>query len=218
MLRPVLKASIGEKFLARLTTAKSAPLPQRTLLLRQAIEISPQNNAARLALLHAAFEAKDAHLAINTAAPFLGQTNYAGQDYQGPDQISEVDQTPNAEEGTQLEPDAIYNPHAYPAYGANQGTFFGLPPAERAVMLSGVAKSYRQIGEPTLALSNFQKALPLEGDAARRKFISASIAELRREIARRSTNARRAPQIHETLDQNHPVRPRLQASAERKQP
>ena len=44
------------------------------------------------------------------------------------------------------------------------------------------------------------------------------IAELRRELARRAANAQRAPTIHDGLDQNHPVRPRLQASAERKQP
>jgi len=199
--------------MAKIVAAKSAPLQQRVLLLRQAVEIAPQDNTARLALLHAALEAKDAHLAINTAAPFLGQSNYTSQDYEGPDQISE------AEEDTEVEPEVnIYNPGPYPADGVNQGAFSSLPRTERAVILVGIAQSYRQIGELNPALSNFRQALPLEPDGVRRKDISASVAELRREIARRSTNAQRAPQIHETLDQNHPVRPRLQASAERKQP
>ena len=202
---------------ARIVAAKSAPLPQRTLLLREAIEIAPQNNAVRLALLHATLEAKAGHLAINTAAPFLGQTSYAGQDYEGPE-ISDADQNA-AEEDTQIEPAAnVYDPGAYPAYGANQETFFSLPRSERAVILAGVAQSYRQIGEAGPALSTFLQALPLEVDPARRKYIAASIAELRREIARRATNVQRAPQIHESLDQNHAVRPRLQAYAERKQP
>jgi hypothetical protein len=118
-----------------------------------------------------------------------------------------------------MEPEVnVDSPGAYPGYNANQGDFYSLPRAERAVILEGTARSYRQIGELEPALSNLRQALPLERDAGRRKSVSADIAELCREIARRSTNAQRAPTIHETLDQNHPVRPRLQASVERKQP
>ena len=110
------------------------------------------------------------------------------------------------------------NPGISPANKSGQGAFDNLSRAESAVILAGIAESYRQIGEPVSALSHSRQALRLELDAGRRKAIIASIAELRREIARQTTNTQRAPQIHETLDQNHPVRPRRQASAERKEP
>jgi hypothetical protein len=174
------------------------------------MEIAPQNDSARIQLLHAALDAKEAHLAINTAQPLLSQTRYRGRFFA--DIVDSTDEPDELPEPVSDEDQSAYET-SEPA-----GRFYTLPRAERADLLAGIAGSYRQIGEPNSALSFFRWAWSVEPDPARRKVMYASAAELRRESARRSTNAQRAPIIHETLDQNHPVRPRLQASAERKQP
>jgi hypothetical protein len=72
-----------------------------------------------------------------------------------------------------------------------------------------------KIDEPASALALLRQALRLEPDASRRKSMQTEIARLRRDLARRETNAARAPLIHATLDQNHPVRPRMQLAQER---
>jgi cellulose synthase operon protein C len=200
---------------ARIAAAKSAPLAQRISLLRQAIEILPANDDARLPLFRAALDAKEAHLAINAAELFVGRNGYPSQFYGGQEgnaeASEEVDEEPeaDADAGDQA---------AYPNYDSGPGRFYSLPRAERAALYAGIAASYRQIGEPVLALSSFRRALAAEPDPGRRKAIVMNIAELRHDMARHAANVQRAPQIHQTLDQNHPVRPRLQASAERKQP
>jgi len=200
---------------ARIAAASNLPLAQRVTLLRQVLGINPRNDSARISLLHAAIEAKEAHLAINTAQPFTGQNSYPAEPY--------MQAGPEMEEQTEMsepEPDAS---QSYPVYldarenlGPNR--FYSLPRNERAALFAGLAASYRQIGEPDLALSYFQRAWFLESNAARRKTIAADVNQLRGQIHQRSINAQRAPQIHETLDQNHIVQPRLQPSAERKQP
>jgi cellulose synthase operon protein C len=202
---------------ARIAAAKSAPLPQRITLLRQAVEIAPQNDAARLPLIRAALEAKDPHLVINAAEPYFGQNGYPNQRYWSAGDNSEEPE--EATEGQDSAPDTdVDNSNSYQTYDSGPGRFYALPRSERAAVLAGIAASYRQIGQPDLALSYFRQALGVEPDASRRKVMAASINELRQEIARRSMNIQRAPAIHETLDQNHPVRPRLQAFVQRSQP
>ncbi|HTD56117.1 MAG TPA: hypothetical protein VK670_12095 [Silvibacterium sp.] len=197
---------------ARVAAAGGAPLLQRITLLRQVMEIAPQDDSARIQLLHAALDAKDAHLAINTAQPLLGQGGHRRQ-YLTERVESEDEAEEQSGAAMEREDQAYYEPNGPPATG-----FYALPRSERATLLAGIAASYRQIGESSSALSYFRQALPAEIDAGRRKQLTMSIAELRRELARQAVNAQRAPTIHDELNQNHPVRPRLQASAERKEP
>ncbi len=203
---------------ARIAAAKTALLPQRVSLLRQALEIDPQNDAARIVLLHAALDEKDAHLAINAAQPYLNRNGYPDQTFVNPGGNSEEEDV-NEEPEPDTETDAdTANLDPYQPYDTGPSRFYSLPRPERAALLAGIAASYSQIGDPNVALSYYRQALPVESDPAHRKAIVANINQLRREIARRSTNLQRAPTIHDTLDQNHPVQPRLQASAERTQP
>jgi cellulose synthase operon protein C len=197
---------------ARIAAAARAPLPQRISLLRQALEIYPQSDTTRILLLRAALDAKEAHLAINAAQPLIVQHGYSTEPYAQSGDTSE-----QAEEQPEPEPDESAS-YSNGGYNPTPSSFNSLPRAERAGLLAGIATSYREIGESGTALSYFRQASVLESDPGRRKMITTTITQLRRDIHRRSVNQQRAPQIHEALDQNHPVQPRLQASAERKQP
>jgi cellulose synthase operon protein C len=184
---------------ARIAAAKTAGVPQRVTLLKEVIADVPQDDSVRIALVMGAIEAKDAHLAISAAKPLLGENVLATVTYgdsapQEPD-VSGADQT--------LENDRMY--------GTSE-SFQRLSKADKVAILSGVAESYLKIDEPALALALFRQALRIEPDAARRKTMQTEMARLRRDLARRATNAARAPLIHATLDQNHPVRPRVEVA------
>ena len=196
-------------FAARVAAAESASLPQRISLLRQALEIYPKSDTTRILLLRAALDAKDAHVAINAAQPLIGQHSYSTEPYGQSDTYEQPEEEPEPDESA-----------SYPNPGCDQrpSRFHSLPRAERAALLAGIAASYREIGDSGTALSCFRQASALESDPGPRKLITAAITQLRREIHRNSVNMQRAPQIHQALDQSHPVQPRLQASAERKQP
>jgi hypothetical protein len=196
---PVSEAQKAYFTAARIAAAKTATVPQRVTLLREVVAEAPLNGSARIALVNAAIEAKDAHLAISAAKPLLGENVLATVTYgeTPPDLSSDADQAP--EDGEM--------------YGTPE-SFQLLSKADRVAILSGVAESYLKIDEPASALALLRQALRLEPDAARRKIMQTEIARLRRYLARRATNAARAPLIHATLDQNHPVRPRMQVAQE----
>lgn len=192
---------------ARIAASANAPLPQRIALLRQVLEIDPQDDSVRISLLRAAIDVKQAHLAIAVADPLIGRRSSPSQPYlQSGLVVSQPDEEPEPE------------PDLGESYGAGPSRFYTLPRAQRAALLAGIAASYRQLDDPGSSLSYYRQASRLEADPVRRKEIATAISQLRIEIHRRSANQQRAPRIHDTLDQNHAVQPRLQASAERKQP
>jgi tetratricopeptide (TPR) repeat protein len=195
---------------ARIAAAKTASLPQRISLLREVIAEAPHNGPAHIQLVNAAISAKDAHLAISAAKPLLDANVLTAVTY-GQDQIPEQNQP------TETEENLSGNRDFGQIYRAPQA-FHALPRAERISILSGLAEAWQQIGEPQSALPLWQQARRLEQDSGRRKILASTIAKLRSELARRSMNAARAPQIHSALDQNHLVQPRLQAAQEGSEP
>lgn len=184
---------------ARIAAARTSPLSERLALLQEALAMAPQDDAARIALVHAALEAKSAHLAINAASPLIGTVPYMAFDRSSEERADEQS-------------------YATPWTTGLSASFTKLRSSERAQLLAGLAGAYRQIGDDTDALRRYRQAWHLEQDLARRKDLAEEIRGLRREISRRVANEQRAPLIHETPDQNHPVQPRLISSAERKEP
>ncbi|MGC2214979.1 MAG: hypothetical protein WA419_22570 [Silvibacterium sp.] len=162
--------------------------------------MSPQADSARIALIHAAIDAKNAHLAINAAAPLLGEMPYdsGGEDF--PDEANET------------------NADVMMWSSRLSASWNKLPSSERAQLLGGVAEAYRRVGDDSAALARYRQAWHLEDDPAQRKELTAQIRSLRHAIARNAANEQCAPAIHEATDQNHPVRPRLLVSTERKEP
>lgn len=59
---------------ARMAAASQASSTDRIALLRKVLGIEPSNTTARLALLHAALQAHQTHLTLNTAHPLLGSS------------------------------------------------------------------------------------------------------------------------------------------------
>jgi cellulose synthase operon protein C len=199
LARGSISASEAQKpyfMAARITAAQSAPLPQRVLLLKQVIADAPHDDNARILLLHAAIDANDAHLVINAANPLLPENVLAA--------VLPYDDLSSGEGEEAFHEEALND-----EISGDSESFKGLSYSERVALLSATATAYLRIGEPAPALALFLQASRIEPDAARRKAISAQAAHLRQEIVRGQANAARAPQIHSTLDQNHPVRPRL---------
>jgi tetratricopeptide (TPR) repeat protein len=190
---------------ARLAAAKAAPAPLRVSLLGEVIAADPQNDDARIQLVKAAIEAKDAHLAISAAKPLLGEIVLATVAY--------ADAPPPEPEIF----DSDQNPESDLIYGASE-SFNRLSRADKAGLLSGIAGSYLKLNEPAPALALLQQAARIVPDATQRKSMRAQSSRLRSELSRTAANAARAPQIHSTLDQNHVVRPRLQAAQEGSEP
>jgi predicted Zn-dependent protease len=65
-----------------------------------------------------------------------------------------------------------------------------------------------RLGNPQLALQYAQVALQSQPDTAQRKQLETSVTRLQASINLRAANDARRPEIHEPLEQNHPVRPR----------
>lgn len=193
--------------MARVKAAMSAAPVARIELLGQALAIAPQDGDIRLELMRAAIEAKDAHLAINAAGSQLNQMVDFGMGNE------DGDNSMGADEASGIAPNGVvvYRHSAFPA-------FERLSRDDRAQLYAGLAESYRKIGDLDSASGSFRQAIYLETDAVQRRALMAELDGVRHEVERRNTNAARAPTIHETLDQNHAVRPRLPAAAERKQP
>jgi tetratricopeptide (TPR) repeat protein len=189
---------------ARIAAAKTAPLPERIVLLKEVIADAPHDDTVRIQLVKTAIEAKDAHLSLSAASRLLGDNVAVSVTY-NENAPQEMEEAVNDSQGRD------------PIYGASQ-SFNALPRTDRVAMLSGIAAAYQKTDELGSALACLQQAIRLEQDATRRKDIAVRISQLRHELARRATNAARAPQIHSTLDQNHLVRPRLQTALEGREP
>lgn len=184
---------------ARIEAAKSASPRDRVSLLRQAIVIDPKDDIVRIALLHAAIATEDAHLIINAAQPLGGVTAiaYTQSTYAGGDEDLAADSNDSAPQPS---------------------GFASLDPSERAALYAGIGSAYRRNGDLQNALSYLRVAIRIEQDTTTRKPWIAEASTLRQIIHRNALNAARALSIHDGLDQNHIVQPRLEAAAERTQP
>ena len=95
---------------------------------------------------------------------------------------------------------------------AVEGLLTGSPlnqEARKRVAL-GLAESLLKLKRPHLAALFFRLALRLENSKAQQEELSRRVEAVKTELARKAENARRRPVITENLEQDHPVRPRLE--------
>jgi len=90
---------------------------------------------------------------------------------------------------------------------------FKLPPAKEAQAAWSLSEVMARLNRLSEAVPYLQIARRLETTPARRKEISSKIAEVRSELRRQRMNAERIPILHEALEQDRVVRPRLVARA-----
>jgi hypothetical protein len=165
-------------------------------LLRAALADTPAREDARIPLFYAAASQHADELALAVVDPLLKkgilETSAVTRDEQ-----DELVATEEDEPGT-AEPDQPLNLMAPK-----------LTPAGQAQLARSLATVLIRLDQLNQALPYLNLARTLEKAPPRRQEVSKAIAELRARLSRRHANLSRAPVLHEALEQDRVVRPRL---------
>ena len=185
---------------ARVRAAKSVAEAQGKLqLLRKAVEDYPAREEARYLLFETAADARADELAIaaldGTAVPQLAARRPG----------REMEDEP-AEQPNESQPD-----EEAPGAGAQRKT--ALSRARQARICFQFGEVLERVGRLKESLAYFQAARRLETNAPRRSVLRTRIAATRKELERRRQNEARQPVLHQALEQNRLVRPRIALAA-----
>jgi hypothetical protein len=179
---------------ARLVAAgRSASASERLRLIRGALAVAPEDAAGEPALFRTAREAGEHRLAVLAAGSFLERSGWGSQFGRA---------------------DSIFLEDARPAEVnewliQNFTQTLRLEGAEAAKAARDLSNSLGQLRRYSAAVIASEIAFKLEEDGQRKASDRAESERLRTLIERRAENARRRPRIHDHLDQDHLVRPRL---------
>jgi len=190
-------------FAARLNVAKkSTDAALSARLLQSALADAPQKDTARLPLFYALATLKRDRLAVSVIRPLL-RNGYLKNGYRG--RSRSYDQSAGPDDPDSAAPDAAPDE---PSAGRGQGEAL---PADRVALAIALARSYANLGALEDSLSYYRMALSGTVSATQRAEVAKSITNLRAAIRRNASNVQRMPVIHQELDQNRLVRPRLVA-------
>jgi predicted Zn-dependent protease len=183
---------------ARLKAAENAANAQEKLsLLRKALADTPARGDARIPLFKAAERLHSDQIALLAIEPLLREQllQRASNDESKEEEIvSSGDMEADAgDEETPVE----------------THTAMKLSPAEQAQISLAVANALVRLHRSNEALPYLQAAQKLEKAPARRKEITGKLAEVRTVLRRERLNLARQPILHQELEQDRVVRPRL---------
>ncbi|MGH9676348.1 MAG: hypothetical protein ACRD36_04540, partial [Candidatus Acidiferrum sp.] len=202
LARPIQASEASQPFFyaARMKAAeKSVNLQEKFSLVRAALEDRPFAEAARLPLFRAALGAGQYQLALTSLEPLLGQVLFASQPWRGAGSDNETE-----EDAADLE----NNEAGLERNGAALGRISSQQQAETA---AGIGLAFEKVNNLQQALSYFRSAYRLETDSSRKQAMQQKVRELRALLRREHANAARQPVIHEALEQDRIVHPRLLA-------
>jgi cellulose synthase operon protein C len=183
---------------ARLKAAqKASDSHLKVQLLGNALADAPLRDDARLPLFQAAVSQQDDQFALGVLEPLLrANFLFAASETSGEEQIiSEESATDEEEMPPELSASAKVPSPAQ---------------AQLAWAVGNVMVKLNRLGD---SLPYFQAAFKLEKTPARRQEIKNKIADVRAVLRRQQLNAGRQPILHEALEQDRVVRPRLVARA-----
>ena len=189
-------------FEARMKAAeRAADVPTKTQLLSHSITDFPRRNSSRIPLFEAAIQAGSDGYALGILEPLL-QTQFlrnpAVENSDDEDQISgSVDEEENKNDTNFL--------------SAAGGQLSRIQAAQLAQMIADAMSRQGRLGE---ALSYYQTARTI-GTSPLRKVLADKIAETKSTLSIERENASRQPLLHEALEQDRVVRPRLLAHGAR---
>ena len=171
-------------------------------LLERALADAPDNETIRVSLFYALAGLNQDRLALSSIEPLL-QTGYLpiGYNPRSDDQEAEPGESSPENPDAAAEQETVTNLHAETGSG------------ERVTLAAAVAKVYWNLGNLEAALKYYRAALHLKPSDAARAEITKNINAIRTVVRRNANNAQRMPVIHQAIDQEHLVRPRLLAAA-----
>jgi tetratricopeptide (TPR) repeat protein len=201
--KSALTAAAADKFYyyeARERTAENTADPQVKLqLLNHCVIDFPRRESARVPLFDAATSAKSDSYALAIIEP-LFQTQYFRSDVsQAPNEEEQIVTSGEDEDESGNESNSLYS-------GEEQ-----LSPAQRARLSKLIADTMTRVGRLPDALSYYQTARNLETSAENRKQLNRRIADMKSIMKIQRENAARQPLLHEALEQDRVVRPKLLA-------
>jgi tetratricopeptide (TPR) repeat protein/predicted Zn-dependent protease len=197
---------------------------RRINLLRAALRNGSNGNSTRISLFFAAVDAHQYSLAVADLQPLL-RKGFLNETYRNP--AREAEEADAAErgaenqaeheqaeleqnEGFQNEADA--SDDAETQLQPNAPIFVSV--AEKTHIAASLALSEERLGHLGAAMQHFQIAERLETNADRRKLAHRNFVRVSAEIDRQAKDAARRPVIHNALEQDRVVRPRLVAFAD----
>lgn len=195
---PAAEANKPFFYPARLKAAEQARSEELRLeILRSAVEERPNRDAARLPLFRAFVASGQSQLAWTTMEPLL-QSGFLGGRQEAPAEEEEESETTEGQmEATRVRASDLGR----------------LSAAEQASIASALGLVLEKLDRWEDAVRYLRLAVRLEPIARRRTDLTKKISDLRALRARNSANASRQPLIHDALEQDRVVRPRLQARA-----
>ena len=196
----VLTGSAADKFYfydARIRAAKQiTDAKARVNLLSHTVIDFPRRNPARIPLFKAAVEAQSDNYALGILEPLL-QVHALGNNI--PDGDNRSDDAPEENE------QPITNrPNSQPLAGDPQ-----LSRVQQARVLQDAADAMTRLGRLSEALAAYQSAYHMDRSASARKSLSTKIATVKSTLSNQRDNASRQPLLHEALEQDRVVRPKL---------
>jgi predicted negative regulator of RcsB-dependent stress response len=191
---------------ARIRAAQNTADAQTKIkLLSHCVIDFPRRDEARVPLFQAAANARSDEFALAILEPLL-QKQFLGQrsSTAGAEDEAEEEQIVNSEAG---EEDSGSEPVL--AATAVQTLFR----AQQAQVAEAIGDTMARLNRLADAVSYFEIALRVEKSSAARKQLKYKIAADKSELRMQRQNAARQPLLHEALEQNRVVRPRLVARA-----
>jgi hypothetical protein len=201
--KSAITAASADKFYyyeSRMRAAENAADPQvKIQLLSHCVIDFPRRESTRVPLFEAATSAKSDNYGLAIIEP-LFQTQYFRPD---------VSQAPNEEE-------QIISSGEDEDESSDESTVRGLAdeqlsPAQRSHVSKLIADMMVRVGRFSDALSYYQMARSLETSAENRKQLTGRIADMKAILKIQRENAARQPLLHEALEQDRVVRPKLLA-------
>ncbi|PYP91831.1 MAG: hypothetical protein DMG65_05885 [Candidatus Angelobacter sp. Gp1-AA117] len=200
---------------ARLQAAEHLQGSERLGLLRAALQDSIENEDARLPLFNAAMQQHDYYLALAAMKPFLrnswlhinSASGYEWDQYGYDSETDEDDQDEDNDENQLQEEDSTTGkPSSEMTARDGLGS---LDVTDKPVILEQAGIAFEKLGALEDALSSFGDTIAARPAPEVRKRINGEMREVRRILQQRRADRSRQPDIHESLEQDHAVHPRL---------
>jgi tetratricopeptide (TPR) repeat protein len=201
-----IRADAADKFYYYEARIKAAELTTdaqtKFLLLSHCVIDFPRRDAVRVSLFQAASGVESDHYAIGILDPSLSRQV-----------LNRISQAGDEEEQRNTASDEEEDEHANEA-SVSGSSDAQLTRAQKAHVAGMIGDTMIRLARTADALPYYQAARSLESSARIRKILARKIASTKNVLKTQQENAERQPLLHEALEQDRVVRPRLAAASQ----